>query len=85
MGEGSFSVTDPENPDSLLYGDLTTENGIIEAANVSYQLVLGDASRTVRTQLTGNRVEHLVNVSFFREGVPVGSLEELEIFIKGIL
>ena len=85
MGEGSFSVTDPENPDSLLYGDLTTENGIIEAANVSYQLVLGDASRTVRTQLTENRVEHLVNVSFFRAGVPVDSLEELEIFIKGIL
>lgn len=85
MGEGNFSVTDPKNPDSLLYGDLTTENGIIEAANVSYQLVLGDASRTVRTQLTENRVEHLVNVSFFREGVPVGSLEELESFIKGIL
>ena len=60
------------------------DNGIIEAANVSYQLVPGDASRTVRTQLTENRVEHLVNVSFFREGVPVDSLEKLERFIKSI-
>ena len=60
------------------------DNGIIEAANVSYQLVPGDASRTVCTQLTENRVEHLVNVSFFREGVPVDSLEKLERFIKSI-
>ncbi len=84
MGEGNFSVTDPKNPDSMLYGNLTTANGYFEVADVSYQLVLGDASRTVRTRLTENRGEHLVNVSFYREGVPVTGLDELEAFIKNI-
>ena len=84
MGEGTYSVIDPKNPDSLLYGDLTTENGIIEAADVSYRLALGDARRTVQTRHTENRVEYLVNCDVLQEGVPVGSLEELEDFIKNI-
>ena len=84
MGEDSFSVTDPKNPDSLLYGDLTTANGIFEAANISYRLVLGDACRTVSTRFADSRVEYLVNVSFFREGVAVESLEKTEAFIKSI-
>ncbi len=84
MGEGNYSVTDPKNPDSLLYGDLTTANGIFEAADISYLIVMGDASRTVCTEFTDIRVEYFVNGGFFREGVPVDTLEELEVFIKSI-
>ena len=84
MGEGTWSVTDPMNPDSYLMGDLTTANGILELADVRYQLTLGDAVREVQATFRGDGAEFIVNGGALRDGVCVPDLGELQQFIEDL-
>ena len=82
MGEGTYAVDDPMNPNSYLYGNLTTENGMVEIADVSYHLVLGDAQRDVSTAFTDAGVQHIVNKGLLRDGVWVPDIGEQIQFIQ---
>lgn len=83
LDEGNYSVADPMNPDSYLMGDLTTENGILEIADVRYRLTLGDAVREVRAVFQGGGAEFQLNGGFLRESwVCVADLGELQQFIE---
>ena len=84
MGEGTYAVEDPMNPNSYLYGNLTTENGMVEIADVSYHLVLGDAQRDVSTAFTAAGIQHIVNKGLLRGGVWVPDIGEQEMFVKNI-
>lgn len=83
MDEGCWSAPDPMNPDSCLMGDLTTENGIMEIADVGYRLTLGDAVREVRAVFRDDGTELYVNCGALRDShVCVSDLGELQGFIE---
>lgn len=84
IGEGTFDVADPQNPDSYLCGELTTENGAVEIADVWYCLSLGDAQRTVRTRFAEGGLLYFVNEGFLRDGVAALDAAEQERFIKSM-
>lgn len=85
MDEGVYSAADPNNPDSYLMGDLTTENGLMEIADVCYRLTVGDAVREVRAVFQGGSAELYVNVGALRDSyVRVPDLGELQGFIEAL-
>lgn len=83
--EGQFSVEDPENPGSYLYGTLTTTNDYWEFAELGYRLVLPEEVRTVEVAYYTNGrwdPQYYVAATFPENGTPVESLEEMRDYIQ---